>query len=592
MLSDLMPRFISCTVACVALLAGAGAVEAQGSGEVAAEVGATDGRRLGLTQGRTLGRAQALYQAFHEGFGQGLEEARASGGRDAVVEAFRARGRTAGETAGAAAGREAGAAEALEGWLAGSGRPGRVTKRDRPAPPPAQAPAACRPAAPLLLPLDSDIKVEINPDGLEKRESPVVVDSFDLAFPLEDDLRNRARAAGAVSHAVDFWVRDYKDAFQSAWNQTFENERSGTSLDAKNDLRSLGLDIGRKEGERRRGCEIGEREWVQGFEAAWSEAYGTAFDEAWDETDARHAKRAVVVLRDARLVDASGDGLLEPGEAARIEGRLINAGALGTQRSSGSWGALRGFESEGHFEGDLGPGESRDLAIDLGPSDASAPPGTSVVVRLRGMGSEPITLSERLGRPARIEGAEAQLALDGGRLVARIEATIASTSPASARAELELAGEGAVSPVGRLAGGQSRTLTLTMPADLPNTIGALATGVFVLRTRDGQPWHAGRWSAPFGPAEAAALAGQRDAPAALSALLIEHLSTEWDATTALESPTELPEGFAAYAAARESLPQDDRRRLDQAVTAPLLRHVEDRSGPKRLRKRARELLAG
>ena len=40
-------------------------------------------------------------------------------------------------------------------------------------------------------------------------------------------------------------------AFQSAWNQSFASQRSGTSLEAKGRMESIGLELGRKEGARR-----------------------------------------------------------------------------------------------------------------------------------------------------------------------------------------------------------------------------------------------------------------------------------------------------------------------------------------------------
>jgi hypothetical protein len=297
-------------------------------------------------------------------------------------------------------------------------------------------------------------------------------------------------------------------------------------------------------------------------------------------------------VQDARIVDASGDGLLEPGEAAFLQARLVNAGAAEAKRAAGSWGAVRGFESEGHLEGGLSPGHVRDLKIDLGPADPTAPPGTSVVVHLRGMGSKQQTLSERLGRPARIEKAEAELSIENGRLVAQVEATIASTSPASARAELELAGDGASAPVGRLEGGESRTVRLRVPAEVPDELGSVATGVFVLRTGEGQPWHAGRWAAEFGLEEATTLAGAGDAPAEIGARLVAHLAAAWNVAAAGDPKAELPAELTSYASLLRVLPKKARQRVDERVTAPLLRHLEEHSGPKRLRKRAKELLAG
>jgi len=584
-------RFV---LACLSVLVLTGGMSARAqtatSGEDPFGVGATDGRRLGLRQGRILGRAQALYGSFRDGFRQGLEEAREADRGRGRVEQARLAGRTRGLASGEPSGRDAGAAAALASWLEqGKSRPLPATVA--PDAPDVDAPPACAAAQPIGLPLGREVRVVIDPEGLEIRESPVEVDSFDLAYPSRDDLRTRARAAGATAEAVGFWVRDYKFAFQSAWNEAFTDQRSGTPLGERDELESLGLQIGRKEGDRRLACKAGQATWQEGYERAWAESWSSAFMEGWNATDERHGKRAVVVVLDPRLIDASGDGLLEPGEGLRLEARLVNAGAVEARRSAGSWGALRGLESEGHLEGGLAPGQSRDLKLDLGSVDPQAPTGTSVVVRIRGLGSQAQTLNQRLGRPARIEAAKTELATDKGRLVARIEARILSTSPASSRAKLVLAGRGGESEVGRLKDGEAKSVELVLPASLPERIGARVTGVFVLRTSEGQPWHAGRWAASLGVLEATALAATGDAPAELDALLLEHLAAEWDSAMTGDPKAPLPEGLTIHAAGFAGLPRKAQQRLERQVTAPLLEHVDGSSGPKRLKKRVRQLFA-
>lgn len=373
---------VAATWLALALPAGA---QVNSGGENPSAVGATDGRRLGLQQGRTIGRAQALFESYQLGFRQGLDEAASAGVVGRLETQFGQAGRTRGLSDGTSAGSDAGSAAAVESWLS-TGRPAKRLARTAPDVPDSDAGTVCPAARPIRLDLARDISVDVDPEGLESAESPIVIDSFELDWAPIHDLRNRARAAGATAEAVLFWVRDYKFAFQSAWNQAFENERSGTSVPDRKDMERRGLASGRREGERRLRCNKGVELWRQGYETGWTEGWAAGFDESVTETNARHAKRAVVLLQEPRLVEASGDGLFEPGEELRLQARLVNAGAVAANRSAGSWGAVRGLESEGHFAGELAPGESRELDVALGAIDAAAPPGTSVVVRVRGLG--------------------------------------------------------------------------------------------------------------------------------------------------------------------------------------------------------------
>lgn len=558
------------------------------SGEDPFGVGATDGRRLGLSQGRVEGRAQALFASFRAGFEQGLAEANEQGASGALAARFRNEGRTKGEALGKESGLTAGATAALDGWLA------RAPERpavEAPAAPADEAVALCTDAQPRQLPLVREVTVEINPDGLETGESPIEVDAFDLDYPSQDNLRSRARAAGAVSEAVDFWVRDYKFAFQSAWLESFNDERSGTPVGDRKELEVVGLTMGREEGERRLACDSGQAHWRDGLESGWASGWRAGFDEAWTATNERHEKRAVVVLRDARLSDASGDGVFEPGEGLILTAELVNAGAVEARRSAGTWSGLRGIESEGHFDGGLAAGASRPLRVELGKVDPQAPPETSVVVRVRGLGSEAEVLNERLGRPAHIAALEGRLATDGGRIVVHVEAQVRSLSPESSRAELVLAGNGVTKKAGRLKGDETKRLSLVLPAKLPERVGPPVTGLLILRTEDGQPWHARRWSAPNGVIEAAVLAASSDAPSGAAGRLVEHLATEWNAVSSSGRSAELPLALRTYAAGITGLPRKAKERLDRLVTAPLLERIDKAGSPKRLRKRARELLA-
>lgn len=578
--------------AAIALTAGLQAAPAAAqNNENPFEEGATEGRLLGLRQGRVEGRAQALYDAFVEGFRQGLEEARTAGaGRNAEAVAA---GRAEGASAGRSVGRTAGEQAARRAWLSAARPAAPQAAPEPPAAPPSAGAAPCPPPRTVRLGLVRGLSVELELEGLEGRESPVRVDEFDIDYPSEERLRQRARDAGATAEAITDWVRDYKFAFQSAWHDAFENERAGTPVGDRKELRTVGLEEGRREGERRLACEAGPEDFRHGFEGGWSEAWREGWQEGWAEADERHRKRAVVALEDAALLDGNGDGLFEPGEAVSLRATLVNAGSKEAVRAAGSWEGLRGLEGEGHFDGGLGPGERREIELPLGAIDAQAPPGTSLVVQVRGLGSEERVLTARLGRPARIAAVEARLGLRSGVLVAALEVSVEALSAAAERSRLELATSADGEKLGRLPAAGTKTVRMETPAQPPEHLGAAVTGVLVLRTVEGEPWDATRWSAPLGVGTAVALASAPKSPPELARLLLEGLASEWAAASEeAERDDALPERLQAFAQARAALAGDERRRLDAGVTAPLLERIDGSEAPRRLRRGARSALDG
>ena len=177
--------------------------------------------------------------------------------------------------------------------------------------------------------------------------------------------------------------------------------------------------------------------------------------------------------------------------------------------------------------------------------------------------------------------------------MARLEVGVESLSAASGRARLELATSAGETRVGRLPAGGSKSLQLEAPARLPERFGAAATGVLVLRTTEGEPWDAARWSAPLGLEAAVVLASASAAPPELGGLLLEALATDWETRAAeAERGDELPARLQAFAAAREALTGEERRRLDEVVTGPLLERIDRSEAPRRLRRDARSALDG
>ncbi|MEM7249298.1 MAG: hypothetical protein AAF533_28555 [Acidobacteriota bacterium] len=550
--------------------------------------GEEDGRLLGIRQGQTSGRSHRLFLALQEGFAQGLTEAARPGQRESLTADQGSTSRDAGREAGLERGTEAGREAALRAWLDQGRAPGRAT-----APPPPELSAAdagfegpCPPSDGALMNFNgSEVRLDIG--RLDEGQSPFEKAVYEPPYPPEDDLRRRGRFIGLSNEDLEQWIRDYRFAFQAAYIDSYTESADTVPAEQREDFLRRGRTLGRNEGARRLTCEVAaaasETAWREGLAEGWRDGFETSHAEAVEQS----RRRAVVVV-DGSIRDASGDGLLQPGEAAVLELELCNASSNATDRSSGSWQALRGLSKQkGYFDGGLQPGECRNERVELGPTAANAPAGTKVVVLTRGMGNGKKVLTADLQWPLRLGLKNARLTSSDGVLHVTVQGEVERRATADAHLRDAAAGKGVPLPAG------SEEVSVSVPVALTSLATHPAAGVLELTDATGRSWQRMSWSSELTLAEAVPLVAGLSDPVAAVGQLTERLVATLE--TSLGGGAEAEQASSAleaYGQALDRLRNGAARNAFASVVEPvLLARLAEDDVPKSLRKRWRRQLS-
>lgn len=563
--------------------------------DVGATEGRIDGRREGLEAGKNEGRAQVLSQAWLRGFRSGLTR-HGTWRRDASWDLGLAEGERPGLALGLESGQARGRVAAADAFLRLLGRPAFMSEAPPapPMPPPPPGYSACEPPRRVRLQLTHRISHEMDPADCEEHEPPFDRDPRPN-FPDTSDLRQRAREDGFQGDAVEAWLRGYKTLFRSEFSSAYRAQREMVSDRLVREWEDEGEIEGRREGERRRACENFATGYVQGWRDGFARGWERGFAESWADEERIHLENPVVRIVSARLVDESGDGVIEPGEGVRAELALANAGMQPSRGEVLDWEGITSLTNRGAVSGTL-PAQSRlEERLELGRVPEHALFGAGIEVGLRAANGDSRLLEDRVGRPVVLEGATARLDVADGRLVARVNALIANVATRDADRALSARASGSTTSLGVVQAGERRNVELMVPA--PSAwLAEPASGSVELRSGD-TTWMLRDWNhAPrFGDSLQVAArlptgsAGLDEALVSLSRRLMAELER------AMNDPrlyNRLDDGsdLAELARVRSTLPAATRADVEARLSRPLMQHAEAKGTPRKVRRAIRQAL--
>jgi hypothetical protein len=560
-----------------------GGTAAQTSSASPVDAGARDGRNTALRDGMDLGRAQAFYGRWLRGFRASLDEMSDPELQDQVLKPLSERAEAAALDLGRKAGERAGGEALTAAWIAAGKKPGRVDPQVPEGPPLTSGSGPCLPAEMLTLVVDERRTLRLDPDGLERRESPLARVSFEYPYAGEADLRQRARNEGMSSHAVDLWVRDYKQAFATSYEEVFGNQRDSAPVPRVEEFHAMGRQAGRKEAARRIACRDAGASASTAHARAWQRSWLSSFDQGWKSAASRHADQAVVLVESTELLDADGDGLFQPGEAVRLRVTYLNAGSEAVSRSAGRWTALRGLTGEGRLAGELAPGERRSEEFDLGASPLTAPVRSSLVVRLRALGGHGATATARLGRPAELMSVQAEVSVKDGVSGCLLRVEVMSRQDVQG---LSLMHGDETTTLERLGGNKTTHAEVFVPGPAGGLFGQHAGRVRLLGPDDA-PWSSRSYHlAASGWSRRLDLLQHLDNPSVAAEALGLQLVHELEESLRTGGTDELPM-FDELQARMPSLSTRSRASLEDGALRPWLQRTDGSDVSKRLRRRLR-----
>ncbi len=565
--------------------------EAQGQIE-----GRVDGRRAGISAGADIGRAQATLDAWLVGFRRGLDRERSwqqQGAWDDGIVAGERPGRASGHDAG----RDRGKAACDAGFARLLGRPVYVAPEppSAPAPPPPPTHAACNEPDEIALRLPAGRRVSVRPADAERRESPLGWDVPAPDYPDKTTLRNRASLDGHEGDAMNAWIRGYKDGFREEWHQAFLHQRDTVSASLVRTWETDGLAAGRIEGARRRACEDFAAGFAHGFRQGFEQGFSRGFAEGWAESEAVHLRNPVVRVEHAVLLDATGDGVVEPGESITLEIVVANAGEEDAAVDAATWEGVRAVAGRGSIGRPVASRARRTERIELGPVQPGAPFGATVEVTVRGLNGDVRPVIAPVSRPVVIDTVAADFAVRDGALVASVRprAISQATQPAD-RALAVIAGDARVE-LGVVRPSAIAEPELIVPVD-PASLASRATGDVELRSGT-ETWMRKAWTAETAYDAAIALAcrlpaaspARHAALGALGARLMAELDRAMDEPK-LYARAGDDSDLARLAVALAALEPASRADVERRIVAPARARGEAKSAPRRVRKAVREAL--
>jgi hypothetical protein len=576
-----------------------GSTPAESSG---LENGYVDGELAGRVDGAREGRLRDVLLAWNEGFRDGVAATPASEAWRAsdAAEMGRRAGLPLGRDRGLAAGREAGRAACAQGWARLQGAPAVPT--GAPAPPAGEPPetpmfSACQPPAPIRVAAGPDsAALDLDPSRADTTPVTVGEETVEPPYPTEEWLRNEARRLGFdLGEIVDFWVTSYKRAFRDAYLDAYSRAASELGAGGLARARESGRASGVAEAERRRACAAFTSGHLRGWQEGWVEGFAAGHAEGWAEIDARHASGPVLHVDRFELLDASGDGVIEPGEELTLALVIANAGSADSGEALARWRGIRGVRREGVLTGSVASGARRKEVVALGAVDAKAPVGAAILVDV--LPSEALAVQEiraQVRRPVTIGAASARLEASS-RATPRVvvEATLECLATKDVERELHVSSGEAEVVIDRMAAGSTRTIRLEREVTPEAAVQAEVAVEAVLADAAGATWVRRGVAVPVSMESAVAIASSLGSPASVAPALASRLRREAEAAAAdpelyarLGSGSEL----AQWSRAVGALPAPARAALADAVAAPVLAWAEASDAPRPVRRALRDAL--